>query len=384
MGEKLLKIKCKVADTLINLTNKLSLALPMKNYIAFESNPDFSDNTGALYEEMISEGLNEKYNFFWMLNDSKSHDLPKNVFEIQHDFIACLKKTWVLGRAKFIIDCNVYLHKTREDQTRVHLKHGLPIKDASNYTKKCGSVDLITVPSEQWIDICAKEHNVPNNIVKPLGFPRNDILSLKKHDKISIIWMPTYRTHKLLKDNRFEKFSVFGVPCIENSNDFLELNDILVKNNVMLYIGFHPVQKLDNIKFENLSNITLCDDCYLNSRNLKLYEFLCETDALISDYSSIYFDYLLLNNPIALSLGDFDEYSKYNGLIYKTLKEFKEAFPAVYLDNFEDLKQFIKNVADHNNEIAEPVKRANEKYNMGQVKNSSKTIIKYLKENCNL
>lgn len=384
MGERLLKIKCKVADTLINLTNKLSVALPMKNYIAFESNPDFSDNTGALYEEMISEGLNEKYKFFWMLNDSKSHDLPKNVFEIQRDFIACLKKTWVLGRAKFIIDCNVYLHKTREEQIRVHLKHGLPIKDASNYTKKCGSVDLITVPSEQWIGICAKEHNVPNNIVKPLGFPRNDILSLKKHDKISIIWMPTYRTHKLQSDNNFGKFSLFGVPCIEKPDDFFELNNTLVNNDVILYIRFHPAQKLDNIRFEHYSNIILCDDNYLKSRNLKLYEFLCETDALISDYSSIYFDYLLLNNPIALSLSDFDEYSKYNGLIYKTLKEFKEAFPAVYLNNLEELKKFIIDVAEHNIKICEPIKSANEKYNMGQVRNSSKTIIKYLKENYNL
>ena len=38
-------------------------------YIIFESNPDFSDNTYPVFEEMVNRGLNKKYKFLWQLSD---------------------------------------------------------------------------------------------------------------------------------------------------------------------------------------------------------------------------------------------------------------------------------------------------------------------------
>ena len=44
---------------------------PVKNIILFESHPDFSDNTKAVFDEMVRRGLNKKYIFVWWVQDKK-------------------------------------------------------------------------------------------------------------------------------------------------------------------------------------------------------------------------------------------------------------------------------------------------------------------------
>lgn len=363
--------------------------LPLKNIIVFESNPDFSDNTYEVYQRLIDLKYNEKYKFYWALNGTTTHNLPKNVYEIKRingNFFDRLKFVAVVTRAKFIIDCNVYIHKHRTDQIRIHLKHGLPIKSVSKYTHDIGDVDILSVPSKQWIETCAKEHGVSIDVVKPLGFPRNDVLVPAEHQNISIIWMPTYRFRKAQVDSnqKFNDSLKFGLPCINTYGDLERLNSFLKKENVVLYVRFHPVQDVRDIRFEQLTNIILCDDNYLKLNNMKLYEFLCKTDALISDYSSIYYDYQMLNKPIALSIIDFNTYSKQNGLLADTAEKFKEMYPAVFIEKYDDLERFILSVKNNNEDILEPLKKAIQKYNMGSVKKSTDNVVNYLIENYNL
>ena len=382
-------MKNKIKDIICVMIMQIAKRLPLKNLIVFESNPDFSDNTFEVYQKMIELKYNQKYKMYWMLNGTASHELSENVFEIKNikgGLLDKIKYIWIVSRAKFIIDCNTYIHKHRDNQVRIHLKHGLPLKDASIYNYKIGEVDVLSVPSEKWINICANEHGVPLEIVKPLGFPRNDVLIPAKHDGISIIWMPTYRFRAAQVDSKQEinDSLKYGLPCIDSLDDFEKLNDFLVEHDVKLYIRFHPVQDIRNIKFDELSNIILCDDNYLKVNDLKMYEFLCTTDALISDYSSIYYDYQKLNKPIALSVIDFNDYASKNGLLVESLEEYKETYPAVLIENFDELLEFILAVKNGDEKILEPLKLAHKKYDMTSINNSAERIINYLKENYNL
>ena len=151
--------------------------LPAKN-IVFESIPNFADNTYFLYQKLLEMGYNRKYHFYWLVRDLKNcpppEELPKHVhillrhapphqsddqkksklwtiwYSIVDKIAVALKvmeKANVLMRAKFIIDCNDYVYKLDSRTTRIHLKHGLPIKDASYYTHQIGEVDFMSVPS---------------------------------------------------------------------------------------------------------------------------------------------------------------------------------------------------------------------------------------------
>ena len=59
---------------------KMIYSLPVKNYILFESVPDLSDNTRAVFDEMVKREINRHYKFIWLVtNDSISYPKIENV-----------------------------------------------------------------------------------------------------------------------------------------------------------------------------------------------------------------------------------------------------------------------------------------------------------------
>lgn len=381
--------KEKIFKIISNIVTRISKFFSLSNTIVFESNPDFSDNTYPVYELLLEKNYNIKYKFVWILNSPKQErNLPKNVFQVQRfsgSVIEKIRAIWIMSRAKYIIDSNRYIHKSRDSQIRVHLKHGLPIKDASTYTQAIGKVDLISVPSKYWVDISSNEHSIDKKYIKPLGFPRNDVLKKKVHNGKNIIWMPTYRNCAGVNNGfDFNKLMPFGLPFIESENNLNFLNDFLLSVNVCLYVRLHPAQNLNGIHIDNYSNICLCDNEFLEKNNFVLYEFLGYTDALITDYSSIYYDYLLLDNPIAVALQDFDEYSKANGIIYDNIKEYKEAYPAYFINNFDDLISFIGEISNNIDSSMQVRLVAKEKYQGGVDTNATNRVVDYIIEEYNM
>ena len=65
-------------------------------------------------------------------------------------------------------------------------------------------------------------------------------------------------------------------------------------------------------------------------------------DALITDYSAAYHEYIMLNRPIALTIDDFEEYSSKTGFLF----DYFEWIKGEYLKTTSDLMRFIENVAN--------------------------------------
>lgn len=84
--------------------------------------------------------------------------------------------------------------------------------------------------------------------------------------------------------------------------------------------------------FEGFSNIKLCTSEFLAKYNLDIYQILSETDLLITDYSSVYFDYLLLDKPILFLNTDLDQYRNNRGFLLNPF-EFWTPGPKVNIYN---------------------------------------------------
>ena len=71
-------------DSVKNFVYNINYTFFMKNAIILESNPDFCDNTRALFDRMIELKLNEKFKLIWFVNDQeKFSDIRiKNVYFI--------------------------------------------------------------------------------------------------------------------------------------------------------------------------------------------------------------------------------------------------------------------------------------------------------------
>ena len=63
----------------------------------------------------------------------------------------------------------------------------------------------------------------------------------------------------------------------------------------------------------NLSNILFIKNDFFDDKTFTNYQLLGSCDALLTDYSSVYYDYLLCDKPIGLCWEDFDEYKEREG-----------------------------------------------------------------------
>ena len=66
----------------------------------------------------------------------------------------------------------------------------------------------------------------------------------------------------------------------------------------------------------NHSNIHLLTEEIISEQYDTLYTFLGTTSALITDYSSVFLDYYLLNRPVAFTINDYEEYKRQNVVLY--------------------------------------------------------------------
>ncbi len=137
---------------------------------------------------------------------------------------------------------------------------------------------------------------------KPLVMTENDLQSfIEKYEPEStvklakkitsynqcFIYMPTWR------DDNPDFLTQVGI-------DWEAINITLSNRNYLLIIKVHPSCATKGLSEH--SNILV-----LNPK-IDVYPILSLTDCLITDYSSIYFDYLLTGNKIALFTFDYNEY----------------------------------------------------------------------------
>ena len=82
----------------------------------------------------------------------------------------------------------------------------------------------------------------------------------------------------------------------------------------------------------------------LEEREVLLYRLVGVCDALISDYSSIAVDYLLLDRPIAFVLTDFERYEKARGFVFDDPLKY---MPGEKIYEFAQLKEFLTHVGEN-------------------------------------
>lgn len=325
--------------------------LPLGNYILFESVPDLSDSTKPVFDEMVKRGLNKKYKLIWWVKDKKDKKLPKihNVIYVDNGtFLNTRRFQYYRFRAKCLIYCNKHLHKDNKKTKSFYITHGTAIKSIKAYYHAPEDLDYCFITSQHFIKMMSDENTVPPEKMIALGYPRNDVFSepmidlhdiLKKdYDKV-IVWYPTYRQHKNSKSIILPGDSL---PIIHDSEKAKFINDILVKNRVIIVVKPHFAQDISYVKDLNLSNIVFIDDNFFVDNAISSYRFVGSCDALLTDYSSVYFDYLLCNKPIGLVWEDIGSYRKNPGFALD-LDYYMKAAEKIY--NVDELSHFIEDIA---------------------------------------
>ena len=149
--------------------------------------------------------------------------------------------------------------------------------------------------------------------------------------------MPTYR--KSISEGLSENYSIghTDLPILYENSDLDEFNNLLKSIDSICLFKTHHLQSKYEFTKRKYTNIQFIDDAYLFENDVQLYELIRNTDILITDYSSVGFDYLITEKPIIYTLDDYNLYSENRGFIKdpKTLmagffcKNKKELFDAI-------------------------------------------------------
>lgn len=160
-----------------------------------------------------------------------------------------------------------------------------------NYTYVCAS-------SRECVPFFAEAFHVPQEKVKVLPLPSTDLLIDK-----------TYQ--KELSDRIYEHY-----PKLKNGKKKVVYAPTFRKNEDMTQITKELIQALDLeiydliIKFHPLTKIEISGDQVLNLKEFETYEVLSVADYVITDYSAIVFDAVLMEKPIFFFAYDLNEYMK--------------------------------------------------------------------------
>lgn len=347
-----------ISSMLNNIIYYISLILPLReNLILLESQPDYSDNSLFFYNFLQKNSTKQ---LEWIV---ESNVQPCSQTFSYNKKIGLQPITYMkMATAKYVFFSHnyPYFKKKKKKQIIVYMTHGCPIKKNKPKKLKNPPIDYIE-PSNFDYALCigvgavipqARFCMCPPSMVLPLGYPRNDFLisnkgvtrdnpfSKNQNEKI-IIWMPTFRTsiYKSLSENRSQ--NNFGLPILNSYEEINYLNSFLKDNEIRLLIKIHRLQQEFPIFSYRFSNIDFITDRILSERNILLYEIIGKTDALLTDYSSIYFDYLLIDKPVGFTLDDYNEYMDDRGFVYEDLKSILAGHHIYSLD---DMKSFILDI----------------------------------------
>ncbi|KRM33616.1 teichoic acid biosynthesis protein [Lactobacillus intestinalis DSM 6629] len=265
-----------------------------------------------------------------------------------------------IGSARYVITTHQPF-KVKKGQINLQFWHGVPLKRMgimANNTRYRDNkrneklwhknADIVASNSDLYESLMSACIAIEGKKYRKMGFPRLDALNnpvISKEELLKDlfdtedsqaqigIYMPTFR-YELEDKSVMEKIKSGNFFAFNDFNGE-ELNAALKARHQYLIVKLHPYEMR---MFENFdshySNIAFLNNDYLFDHNYDLYELLGDTDFLMTDFSSIYFDYLHLNKPIIFITNYLKQYEKVRGLL---MGPYEEITPGICINSQEEL-----------------------------------------------
>ena len=333
----------------LNIFNKQKIN---ENQILIDSfRGDFySDSPKYIYEYMLKH-CNDRYDFVWVMNHSgvKIPGNPKTVKKYSLNYFknAAKSKYWITNTRQPAL-----LNK-RKEQILVSTWHGTPLKRLGfdmgnlylddpkskfNYKKDSSEWNYLISPNEFTTKRLRSAFAYDGEVLE-YGYPRNDILynydgelleKIKSNlklpkDKKIILYAPTWRDDESYDIGKVKFDFKLDLNKLKHSlsDEYIVLirTHYFISNNLDLsdYKGF----AYDVSKYEDIAELYLI------------------SDILITDYSSVFFDFANLKRPILFFTYDLDKYSE---MLRGFYLDITSEVPGPLLFTTEEVIEAVKNI----------------------------------------
>lgn len=338
----------------------------------------FDDSPRALYEAMKEDPLFKDYIFVWAFTDPTQYEevaCKKVKVDTLRFYITALSSGIWINNSSVTRGLNL----KRKDTFEINTWHGTPLKKLgrdiennlsySDSNKKTGKI-VYCSQSEYDQEIFARLFQVDKKNILISDLPRNDSLLKYSHEKIKdikkhlnldenkkiILYAPTFREYDRTNSNA----------CyIQPPLNIEKWKERLGEEYIILFRAHYEVIHILGIK----------DDSFV--KNVSSYPCLNDlmviSDMLISDYSSIYFDYSILEKPMFNFSYDYEIYCQKRGLYL----DLHEVLPC-RVNHTEDT--LIDELLTHDcREYCEKTKNFKRRF-CPQAGNATEIVIEYIKQ----
>lgn len=324
---------------LINVIFKIiSLFLPVKKRVVFLGSPrseKLMENTQLVYDKIDCE------------KEIIIRLVPHSIFDILYIsyYIMTSKVLAIDDSYRYF----VYI-PLKKNQRLVQIWHGpgafktigLDVSSNPSWEKyKHDQYDAFISTAKDVYYCFESGFGLDKDIILPLGYPLTDLLLNNKEElekefyerfpemknKNKILYLPTFR-----------RYGGMDVIDYDYEINWEKLNEFLEETDSLFIVKKHPLLIHQNIDF-----VPKGYERIIEINDIDHYKLLVGADLLITDYSSSYFDYLMLNRPIVFYCPDADEYLSKHGVYIK----FPDELPGEYCESCDDLIEILRNI-DYN------------------------------------
>lgn len=355
--------------------------------------PAFFDNSKHFFLYLVN---NTDEKVYWLSSSKREIDLLKSM-DLPVVKYPSIRGIYLVLRAKFSFhhygpyQIDAWLQR---GSTQLDFWHGTPLKkiryditDKPPEEKSAihkfldkKSVEYVFSTSKYLSEnVLAGAFDIGPDKLLNFGYPRMDVMGLKREENLEfckkyspellpyiektskyenvMLYMPTFRDDD---PEYFEKAEI----------DFDAMSDALKSINGILFLKLHPLTSNSNIKtYENIVQI---------SNDVDIYPFLDYTDYLITDYSSIYFDYLVLDKEMIFIPYDYENYVSKRALYF----DYDKITPGKKYLSFREFIDDMENIPhlDYHKERAEIGDLMIDEYNFDSCKRTYEFVCQNLKK----
>jgi CDP-glycerol glycerophosphotransferase (TagB/SpsB family) len=222
---------------------------------------------------------------------------------------------WLLQRAKVLVldheSTDPVFNRVRTQAKVVQLWHGLPFKHLAGNKHFPHILDEAFVSSSSWFNQQIFPGMFKAKHYLDFGYPRNDALLQLPFDRC---WRNSLPEQQLQQIRAGKKLIVFMPTYRDNGQNehpihWAELQQFLLQHNAVFVMKTHPFLA----PFDVLRQQQGCDRIFHYPGRYNVYPWLADADLLITDYSSVAFDFLCCNKPVLHFMHDIEQYAKVRG-----------------------------------------------------------------------
>ncbi|MDF9866990.1 CDP-glycerol glycerophosphotransferase (TagB/SpsB family) [Bacilli bacterium PM5-3] len=325
-----------------------------KKMFFFESNlaKQYTGNPRYIYEKMLE--LYPDFDYVWAYNGNPNC-IPGNPTVVER---GSEKYYELMSKSRYLINNTVFKNTFfRKETIYLQTWHGTPLKklhydrtnvdiekrESASFYLRSRSWSCLLSPNNYSTKIFKSAFKYNGQILE-FGYPANDVFSIeKKYEKVRnkirnelqisnekkvILYAPTWRDGHHIENYMFD----FNLEI-----DIENLLKQLGKNVIILIRGHHMSASEDVLRKlpKQAINVSHWDDAT---------ELMCAADILITDYSSIIYDWYCSKKPVLYYVPDLDNYLFKRPIYYN----FKNKYNIPFCQNQSDLELEVKNILNGN------------------------------------